>query len=68
MLVGAPPPAAPSCDFSGLSTFNWILSTASLAEEILKGSLHEGEPVNVTVEDSKIVFSQSTPASGALSS
>jgi ATP-dependent Clp protease ATP-binding subunit ClpC len=39
-----------------------------LAEEILKGSLHEGEPVKVTVEDNKIVFSQSTPASGALSS
>jgi ATP-dependent Clp protease ATP-binding subunit ClpC len=39
-----------------------------LAEEILKGSLHEGEPVNVTVEDNKIIFSQSTPASGALSS
>src|SRR6476469_9465833 len=37
-----------------------------LAEEILKGALHEGEPVNVTVEDSKIVFKQSTPASGAL--
>jgi ATP-dependent Clp protease ATP-binding subunit ClpC len=39
-----------------------------LAEEILKGSLHEGEPVKVTVEDNKIVFSQSTPTSGALSS
>jgi ATP-dependent Clp protease ATP-binding subunit ClpC len=39
-----------------------------LAEEILKGSLHEGEPVKVTVEENKIVFSQSTPASGALSS
>jgi ATP-dependent Clp protease ATP-binding subunit ClpC len=39
-----------------------------LAEEILKGSLHEGEPVNVTVEDNKVVFSQSTPTSGALSS
>jgi ATP-dependent Clp protease ATP-binding subunit ClpC len=39
-----------------------------LAEEILKGSLHEGEPVKVTVEDGKVVFSQSTPTSGALSS
>jgi ATP-dependent Clp protease ATP-binding subunit ClpC len=39
-----------------------------LAEEILKGSLHEGEPVKVTVEDGKMAFSQSTPASGALSS
>jgi len=39
-----------------------------LAEEILKGSLHEGEPVKVTAEDNKIIFSQNTPASGALSS
>ena len=39
-----------------------------LAEEILKGNLHEGDPVAVTVEDGKVVFSQSTPASGALSS
>jgi ATP-dependent Clp protease ATP-binding subunit ClpC len=39
-----------------------------LAEEILKGSLHEGEPVKVTVEDGKVIFRQSTPASGALSS
>ena len=38
-----------------------------LAEEILKGSLHDGEPVNVTVEDNKLVFNQNTPASGALS-
>src|SRR5258706_10144835 len=36
-----------------------------LAEEILKGALHEGEPVKVTVEDNKVVFSQSTPATGA---
>jgi len=39
-----------------------------LAEEILRGNLHEGEPVKVTVDDNKLVFSQSTPASGALSS
>ena len=39
-----------------------------LAEEILKGNLHEGEPVNVTVEDgSKLLFTQSSPAAGALS-
>ncbi len=38
-----------------------------LAEEILKGNLHDGEPVNVTVEDNKLVFNQNTPASGALS-
>src|SRR4051812_6350521 len=36
-----------------------------LAEEILKGSLHEGEPVQVTMADNKLVFSQSTPATGA---
>src|SRR4051812_7597832 len=36
-----------------------------LAEEILKGSLHEGDPVQVTVENNKLVFSQSTPATGA---
>jgi ATP-dependent Clp protease ATP-binding subunit ClpC len=39
-----------------------------LAEEILKGNLHEGEPVRVTAEDNKLVFRQGTPASGALSS
>ena len=39
-----------------------------MAEEILRGSLHEGEPVKVTVADNKLVFSQSAPASGALSS
>jgi ATP-dependent Clp protease ATP-binding subunit ClpC len=39
-----------------------------LAEEILKGNLHEGEPVNVTVENGKLLFTQSSPAAGALSS
>ena len=39
-----------------------------LAEEILKGNLHEGEPVRVTMEENKLVFTQNTPASGALSS
>ena len=39
-----------------------------LAEEILKGNLHEGDPVRVTAEDNKLVFSQGAPASGALSS
>jgi ATP-dependent Clp protease ATP-binding subunit ClpC len=39
-----------------------------LAEEILKGSLHEGEPVLVTVDQDKLLFSQSSPAAGALSS
>ena len=36
-----------------------------LAEEILKGNLHETDPVNVTVEGSKLVFTQSASAGGA---
>ncbi len=39
-----------------------------LAEEILKGSLHEGDPVQVTVENDKLVFRQTKSAEGALSS
>src|SRR5688572_7651792 len=41
-----------------------------LAEEILNGNLHEGEPVQVTVENGKLLFSQASPAAGtgALSS
>jgi ATP-dependent Clp protease ATP-binding subunit ClpC len=39
-----------------------------LAEEILKGNLHEGEPVQVTVGEDKLLFSQRSPAAGALSS
>jgi ATP-dependent Clp protease ATP-binding subunit ClpC len=39
-----------------------------LAEEILKGVFHEGEPIQVSVENDKLTFSQSTPAEGALSS
>jgi ATP-dependent Clp protease ATP-binding subunit ClpC len=39
-----------------------------LAEELLRGSLHEGEPVQVSVESDKLVFSQPSPATGALSS
>jgi ATP-dependent Clp protease ATP-binding subunit ClpC len=41
-----------------------------LAEEILKGNLHEGEPVQVTMENDKLLFSQASPATGtgALSS
>jgi ATP-dependent Clp protease ATP-binding subunit ClpC len=36
-----------------------------LAEELLKGNLHEGEPVEVTATDGKLVFSQkTTPAAG----
>ena len=39
-----------------------------LAEEILKGNLHEGEPILVTVGDGKLVFNQPPTAEGALSS
>ena len=36
-----------------------------LAEEILKGSLIDNEPIQVTMEKDKLVFSQKTSASGA---
>lgn len=41
-----------------------------LAEEILKGNLHEGEPIQVTVEKDKLIFIQKTAASseGAMAS
>ena len=42
-----------------------------LAEEILKGKLHEGEPIRVTVDEEnkdKLRFEQNSPAEGALSS
>jgi ATP-dependent Clp protease ATP-binding subunit ClpC len=39
-----------------------------LAEEILKGHLHENDPVQVTVEGDKLVFKQTAAAEGALSS
>ncbi len=39
-----------------------------LAEEILKGSLHEGEPIRVTAEKEKLVFNQPTAAEGAVAS
>ncbi len=39
-----------------------------LAEEILKGRLHEGELILVTVEGDKLVFNQNSTAEGALSS
>jgi ATP-dependent Clp protease ATP-binding subunit ClpC len=38
-----------------------------LAEEILRGSFHDGEPIFVTVENDKLTFSQNKPE-GALSS
>ncbi len=39
-----------------------------LAEEILKGNLHEGEPIHVTVEEDKLRFVQTVPPSEAVSS
>jgi ATP-dependent Clp protease ATP-binding subunit ClpC len=39
-----------------------------LAEEILKGNLHENDPVRVTLENDKLVFIQNASAQGALSS
>jgi ATP-dependent Clp protease ATP-binding subunit ClpC len=39
-----------------------------LAEEILRGHLHEGEPIQVTTDKDKLVFNQTAAAEGALSS
>jgi ATP-dependent Clp protease ATP-binding subunit ClpC len=39
-----------------------------LAEEILRGNLHEGEPIFVTTGKDKLVFNQKAAAKGALSS
>jgi len=39
-----------------------------LAEEILKGQFHEGEPIQVSADNDKLVFSQKAAAEGALSS
>ncbi|MBC8003065.1 MAG: ATP-dependent Clp protease ATP-binding subunit, partial [Opitutaceae bacterium] len=39
-----------------------------LAEEILRGHLHEGEPITVTSETDKLVFTQKAATEGALSS
>src|SRR5437660_807490 len=39
-----------------------------LAEEILKGSFHEGEPISVSVENDHLIFAQKAAAEGALSS
>jgi len=38
------------------------------AEEILRGHLHEGEPIQVTSDKEKLVFNQKAAAEGALSS
>jgi ATP-dependent Clp protease ATP-binding subunit ClpC len=37
-----------------------------LAEEILKGNLHEGEPIIVTTDNEKLVFNQKAAAEGAV--
>jgi ATP-dependent Clp protease ATP-binding subunit ClpC len=39
-----------------------------LAEEILKGNLHDGEPIHVSAENDKLTFSQKITPAGALSS
>jgi ATP-dependent Clp protease ATP-binding subunit ClpC len=39
-----------------------------LAEELLRGHLHEGEPILVTPDKDKLTFSQNQAAEGALSS
>jgi len=39
-----------------------------LAEELLKGVLHDGEPISVTAENDKLAFNQKASAEGALSS
>src|SRR5438128_2983745 len=39
-----------------------------LAEEILRGAVHDGEPIRVSVEGDRLVFSQKAAAEGALSS
>jgi ATP-dependent Clp protease ATP-binding subunit ClpC len=39
-----------------------------LAEELLKGTVHENEPVAVTVEENKLVFKQKAPPADAISS
>jgi ATP-dependent Clp protease ATP-binding subunit ClpC len=39
-----------------------------LAEELLRGQFHEGDPIRVTSDKEKLVFSQNASAPGALSS
>jgi len=39
-----------------------------LAEELLKGNVHENDPIQVTLENDKLVFIQNASAQGALSS
>jgi ATP-dependent Clp protease ATP-binding subunit ClpC len=39
-----------------------------LAEEILKGAFHDGEPIQVSADNDRLTFSQKAAAEGALSS
>ena len=39
-----------------------------LAEEILRGSIHEGDPIQVTREGDKLIFKQNASATGAVAS
>jgi ATP-dependent Clp protease ATP-binding subunit ClpC len=39
-----------------------------LAEELLRGNLHAGEPIQVKLDGDKLAFAQTAPAEGALSS
>jgi ATP-dependent Clp protease ATP-binding subunit ClpC len=39
-----------------------------LAEEILKGNLHQGEPIRVTAANDKLIFNQKAAAAGAVAS
>ena len=39
-----------------------------LAEEILKGNLHDNEPIHVSLGESKLAFEQRASATGALTS
>jgi len=39
-----------------------------LAEELLRGALHDGDPIQVSAEEGKLVFRQEAAAEGALSS
>ncbi|HEY2083718.1 MAG TPA: ATP-dependent Clp protease ATP-binding subunit, partial [Verrucomicrobiae bacterium] len=39
-----------------------------IAEELLKGNLHDGEPITVSAENDRLTFNQKTSAEGALSS
>ena len=54
--------------FAGVGYNHTLGRNTVLAEEILRGIFHEGEPVLVTVDGDRLVFSQKAAAEGALSS